>query len=205
MKIAVAKISGGKAESIELSDDIFAFEPRVDIMSRVVNWQLAKKRNTSHAVKTRSDINAVKSKMYKQKGTGNARHGAKSVVQFKGGGVAHGPVERNFNHSLTKKIRAIGLKSAISSRAKEGNVIVIDKLESDGKTSSLISSFSKLGIKSALIVDEGEASNEFIRALSNVPNVNIIKTIGVNVYDILKHNQLVLTKLSLIKLQERFK
>ncbi len=205
MKIAVAKISGGKAESIELSDDIFAFEPRVDIMSRVVNWQLAKKRNTSHAVKTRSDINAVKSKMYKQKGTGNARHGAKSVVQFKGGGVVHGPVERNFNHSLTKKIRAIGLKSAISSRAKEGNVIVIDKLESDGKTSSLISSFSKLGIKSALIVDEGEASNEFIRALSNVPNVNIIKTIGVNVYDILKHNQLVLTKLSLIKLQERFK
>ncbi len=204
MKIAVAKISGGKAESIELSDDIFAFEPRVDIMSRVVNWQLAKKRNTSHAVKTRSDINAVKSKMYKQKGTGNARHGAKSVVQFKGGGVVHGPVERKFDHSLTKKIRAIGLKSAISSRAKDGNLIVIDKLVSDGKTSSLISTFSKLGIKSALIVDEGDASQEFIRALSNVPNVNIIKTIGANVYDILKHKQLVLTKLSIKKLQERF-
>ena len=205
MKIAVAKISGGKSESIDLSDDIFGFEPRVDIMSRVVNWQLAKKRNTSHAVKSRSDINAVKSKMFKQKGTGNARHGPKSVVQFKGGGVVHGPVERSFSHSLTKKIRTIGLKSAISSRARDGNLIVVDKLVSDGKTASLISTFSKLGIKSALIIEEGDASKEFVRALSNIPNVNIIKTIGANVYDILKHKQLVLTKLSIVKLQERFK
>ena len=204
MKITVAKITGGKSDTIDLSDDVYACEPRTDIMARVVNWQLAKRRNLSHAVKTRSDINAVKSKMYRQKGTGRARHGAKNVVQFKGGGVTHGPVKRKFSFSLTKKFRSLGLKSALSSRAKGGDLIVFDKLLSDGKTSSLKSKFLKLGIKSALIVEDN-VSKEFSRALSNIPNVNVIKTIGANVYDILKHKTLVLTKDSALKLQERFK
>ena len=144
MKINLIKLDGKKVGDININDNIFNIEPRVDLMSRVVNWQLSKRRTGSHSVLSRSDISLTKSKAFKQKGTGRARRGANSVVQFRGGGVAHGPVIRSHEHKLNKKIRKLGLKSALSTKMKENNLIIIDKLESDGKTSSLKKHFDKL-------------------------------------------------------------
>ena len=203
MKINLIKLDGKKVGDINIDDNIFNIEPRVDLMSRVVNWQLSKRRLGSHSVLSRSDISLTKSKAFKQKGTGRARRGANSVVQFRGGGVAHGPVIRSHEHKLNKKIRKLGLKSALSTKTKENNLIIIDNLNSDGKTSSLIKHFDKLKINSCCVIQDGNVSSKFTKAISNIPNSKVISQIGANVYDILKYNKLLITKEAVKILQER--
>ena len=203
MKINLIKLDGKKIGDINIDDNIFNIDPRIDLMSRVVNWQLSKRRVGSHSVLSRSDISLTKSKAFKQKGTGRARRGANSVVQFRGGGVAHGPVVRSHEHKLNKKIRKLGLKSALSIKSKENNLIIIDKLESDGKTSSLKKNFDKLKINSCCVIQDGNISSEFKRAINNIPNSKVISQIGANVYDILKYNKLLITKEAVKMLQER--
>ena len=203
MKLDIIKINGKKTGDISLKDNIFNIEPRTDIMSRVVNWQLSKKRVGSHSVLSRSEINLTKSKAFKQKGTGRARRGANSVVQFRGGGVVHGPVLRNHSHKLNKKIRKLGLKSALSSKAKNDNLIILDKLECDGKTSSLKKFFTALKINSCCVIQSEDASIEFIRAIKNIPNSIVLSQLGANVYDIIKHKKLIITETAIKKLEER--
>ena len=203
MKIDLIKLDGKKVGEINIDDNIFNIEPRVDLMSRVVNWQLSKRRAGTHSVLSRSDISLTKSKAFKQKGTGRARRGANSVVQFRGGGVAHGPVIRSHEHKLNKKIRKLGLKSALSTKTKENNLIIIDKLDSDGKTSSLKKHLDKLKIKSCCVIQDGSSSSEFTKAISNIPNSKLISQIGANVYDILKYNKLLITKDAVKMLEER--
>ena len=203
MKVDIIKFDGKKAGNISLKDNVFNIEPREDIMSRVVNWQLSKRRVGSHSVLSRSEISLTKSKAFKQKGTGRARRGANSVVQFRGGGVVHGPVIRNHGHKLNKKIRKLGLKSAISSKVKNNNLIIVDKLDCDGKTSSITKMFGSLKINSCCIIQNDDASVSFKRALKNIPNSVVISELGANVYDILKHNKLIITEAAIKKLEER--
>ena len=202
MKTSVIKLDGKKVGEINIDESIFNIEPRVDLISRVINWQLAKKRVGSHSVLSRSEISLTKSKAFKQKGTGRARRGANSVVQFRGGGVVHGPVIRSHQHKLNKKIRKLGLKSILSSKFRDNNLIVLDKLDSDGKTSSLKKNFDKLKINSCCIVND-ESSDKFERAISNIPNTKLLSQVGINVYDIIKYNKLIITKEALKKLEER--
>ena len=201
MKVDIIKIDGKKAGNISLNDNVFNIEPRDDIMSRVVNWQLSKRRVGSHSVLSRSEISLTKSKAFKQKGTGRARRGANSVVQFRGGGVVHGPVIRNHGHKLNKKIRKLGLKSAISSKVKNNSLIIVDKLDCDGKTSSIKKMFGSLKINSCCIIQNDDASVSFKRALKNIPNSVVISELGANVYDILKHNKLIITEAAIKKLE----
>ncbi len=203
MNVDIIKIDGKKAGNISLKDNIFKIEPRVDIMSRVVNWQLSKRRIGSHSVLSRSEISLTKSKAFKQKGTGRARRGANSVVQFRGGGVVHGPVLRSHEHKLNKKIRKLGLKSALSSKLKNDNLIVVDKLDCDGKTASLKKIFNSLKINSCCIIQNNDASISFKRAIKNIPNSIVISELGANVYDILKHKKLIITEAAIKKLEER--
>ena len=202
MKTSVIKLDGKKVGDINIDESIFNIEPRVDLITRVINWQLAKKRVGSHSVLSRSEISLTKSKAFKQKGTGRARRGANSVVQFRGGGVVHGPVIRSHQHKLNKKIRKLGLKSILSSKFRDNNLIVLDKLESDGKTSSLKKDFDKLKINSCCIIND-ESSAKFERAISNIPNAKLLPQVGINVYDIIKYNKLIITKEALKKLEER--
>ncbi len=203
MKVDIIKIDGKKAGNISLKDDIFNIEPREDIISRVVNWQLSKKRVGSHSVLSRSEISLTKSKAFKQKGTGRARRGANSVVQFRGGGVVHGPVVRSHSHKLNKKIRKLGLKSVLSSKVKNDNLIIVDKLDCNGKTSSLKKMFTTLKITSCCIIQNDDASVSFVRAIKNIPNSIVISELGANVYDILKHKKLIITEAAIKKLEER--
>ena len=202
MKTSVIKLDGKKVGDINIDESIFNIEPRVDLISRVINWQLAKKRVGSHSVLSRSEISLTKSKAFKQKGTGRARRGANSVVQFRGGGVVHGPVIRSHQHKLNKKVRKLGLKSILSSKFRDNNLIVLDKLESDGKTSSLKKNFDKLKIYSCCIIND-ESSDKFERAISNIPNTKLLPQVGINVYDIIKYTKLLITKEALKKLEER--
>ena len=203
MKTSVIKLDGKKVGEINIDESIFNIEPRVDLISRVINWQLAKKRVGSHSVLSRSEISLTKSKAFKQKGTGRARRGANSVVQFRGGGVVHGPVVRSHGHKLNKKIRKLGLKSALSSKARNDNLIIVDKLDCNGKTSSLKKIFVSLKISSCCIIQNDDASVSFARAIKNIPNSIIISELGANVYDILKHKKLIITESAIKKLEER--
>ena len=202
MKTSVIKLDGKKVGDINIDESIFNIEPRIDLISRVVNWQLSKKRVGSHSVLSRSEISLTKSKAFKQKGTGRARRGANSVVQFRGGGVVHGPVIRSHQHKLNKKVRKLGLKSILSSKFRDNNLIVLEKLESDGKTSSLKKNFDKLKINSCCIIND-ESSDKFERAISNIPNTKLLPHVGINVYDIIKYTKLLITKEALKKLEER--
>ncbi len=204
MKADVLTWDAKKAGSIELDDAIFGLEPRADILHRVVVWQLARRRAGTHAVKFRSDVRATNRKMYRQKGTGRARHGSRRVNIFRGGGRAFGPIPRDHAIKLPKKVRALGLRHALSDKAREGRLIVVEaaKLEK-GKTRELKDKLAMLGVESALIID-GEAVDEaFKRAAANLPKVKVLPTIGANVYDILRHETLVLTKAAVDKLKER--
>ena len=202
MKTSVIKLDGKKVGDVNIDESIFNIKPRVDLISRVINWQLAKKRVGSHSILSRSEISLTKSKAFKQKGTGRARRGANSVVQFRGGGVVHGPVIRSHQHKLNKKIRKLGLKSILSSKFRDNNLIVLDKLDSDGKTSSLKKNFDKLKINSCCIIND-ESSDKFERAISNIPNTKLLPQVGINVYDIIKYTKLLITKEALKKLEER--
>lgn len=205
MKVSVKTLDNKAAGDLTLADTVFGIEPRADIMARVVNWQLAKRRAGTHKVQIRSEIARTGAKLYRQKGTGNARHGAASSNIFRGGGVSHGPVVRSHGHSLQKKVRALGLKSALSAKARDGKLIVVDDLKSDGKTASLKGKLSKMGLSNALIIGGAELDQNFQRAANNIPLVDVLPQAGANVYDILRRDVLVLTKDSAAHLEERLK
>ena len=205
MKLNVVAIDSKKAGSIEVSDSIFAIEPRADIVARVVKWQLAKRRAGTHKVKGRSEIARTKAKMYNQKGTGRARHGAASVVQFRGGGVVHGPQLRSHAHSLNKKVRALGLRSALSAKQAAGKIIVLDQLVSEGKSSALRGQLDALGAANALIIGGAEVDTNFGRAAANLKHIDVLPQQGLNVYDVIRRDVLVLTKDAVAYIEERLK
>ena len=205
MKINVLAIDSKKAGSIDVSDSIFAIEPRADIVARVVKWQLAKRRAGTHKVKGRSEIARTKAKMYNQKGTGRARHGAASVVQFRGGGVVHGPVVRSHGHSLNKKIRNLGLRSALSAKQAAGKIIVLDELKAEGKTAALKAQLTKLGAANALIIGGENVDENFGRAAANIAHIDVLPQQGINVYDVMRRDTLVLSKDAVAYLEERLK
>jgi large subunit ribosomal protein L4 len=206
MKLDITTLDGDKAGSLDLSDDIFGLEPRSDLIHRYVRWQLAKRRAGTHKVKNRAEIWRTGKKMYKQKGTGNARHGSARVPQFRGGGRAFGPVVREHAHDLPKKVRALALKHALSSKAKDGGIIIWDKADLDeAKTKALKTSFAKIGLTSALIVDGAAPQENLSRAARNIPEVDVLSVEGINVYDILRRDKLVLTRAAVDALEARFK
>lgn len=195
MKIDVINLSSAKVREIELDDSIFSIDVRSDIMARVVKWQLAKARSGNHKVKTRAEVKHTTRKPFKQKGTGRARQGMTSVPNMRGGGIAFGPVVRDHSHSLPKKVRALGLKSAISSKLSDGKLFVIENLNIDTyKTADLSKILNKLGLKSTLFVDSQNINDNFKKASSNIIGVDVLPHIGLNVYDILKHDSLVFTE-----------
>ena len=205
MKISVKTLDNKAAGDVTLADTVFGIEPRADIMARVVNWQLAKRRAGTHKVQIRSEIARTGAKLYRQKGTGGARHGAASSNIFRGGGVAHGPVVRDHGHSLQKKVRALGLKSALSAKARDGKLMIVDGLASDGKTAGLKVKLEKMGLNNALIIGGEAVDVGFARAANNIPRVDVLPQAGINVYDILRRDILVLTKDSVAHLEERLK
>jgi large subunit ribosomal protein L4 len=206
MELKVTTLDGKTAGSVTLSDAIFGLEPRGDLIQRCVVWQLAKRRRGTHAVKNRSDINRTGKKIYRQKGTGNARHGAASANLFRGGGRAFGPVVRSHEIGLPKKVRALALRHALSAKAKDGGIVVIEKAAiKDGKTKVLAASLEKLGLANALIIDGAEIETSFRAAARNIPNIDVLPVQGINVYDILRRHTLVLTKAAVDALEARFK
>ena len=206
MQVSVKSLLGQDAGEVALSDEIFGLDPRADILQRCVRWQLAKRRAGTHAVKNRADIARTTKKLYKQKGTGNARHGSARVAQFRGGGRAFGPLPRSHEHDLPKKVRALALKHALSAKAKDGAIIVIDKASVDGpKTKALKAQFGKLGLASALIIDGATVETNFALAARAIPNIDVLPVQGLNVYDILRREKLVLTQAALQAIEERFK
>jgi large subunit ribosomal protein L4 len=206
MKLDVTTLDGSAAGSVELDEAIFGLEPRTDLLARCVRWQLAKRRAGTHAVKNRSEIDRTTRKIYKQKGTGSARHGAASAPQFRGGGRAFGPQVRSHAHDLPKKVRALALKHALSSKAKDASLIVVDEVTlAEPKTKALVERFGKLGLANALIIGGAEIEANFQRAARNIPNVDVLPVQGINVYDILRREKLVLTKAAVDALEARFK
>ena len=206
MDIKITTLAGKDAGKVELSEAIFGLDPREDILQRVVRWQLAKKQQGTHKTKGRAEISRTGAKMYKQKGTGRARHHSARAPQFRGGGKAHGPVVRDHSHDLPKKVRALGLRHALSAKAKSSNLIVVDDLSmKDAKTKTLASSFAALGLSNALMIGGAELDRNFKNAASNIPNIDVLPIQGINVHDILRRGTLVLSKAAVEALQERFK
>ena len=205
MKVKVQKIDGKASGDIELNDAVFGLEPRADILHRVVTWQLENRRGTARPTRERSDVARTGAKWGKQKGGGRARHGDRAAPIFIGGGKAHGARKRDFNQSLNKKVRALGLKMALSSKAK-GGLVIVDSLElKDAKTKALANAFGKNGWNGKVLVIDGDAvDNGFALAANNLPGVNVLPAMGANVYDILNHDMLVLTKAAVEKLEARF-
>ena len=206
MKLDVVTLAGGKAGQIDLSDAIFGIgDIRLDILARCVNWQLAKRRAGTHKVQTRNENSRTGKKMYKQKGTGGARHGSRRAAQFVGGAKAHGPVVRSHAFGMNKKFRALGLRHALSSKAQAGTLIVLDAIKIDGpKTAALRARFDKLGWKNVLIIAGPEVDGAFKLAARNIPNVDVLPNAGLNVYDILRRQTLVLTRDAVEAIQARF-
>ena len=209
MKLDVKTIDNKPAGNITLADEVFGVALRSDIVARVVKWQLAKRRAGTHKVKSRSEVAMTTAKMFKQKGTGRARHGSGAVVQFRGGGVVHGPVVRDHGHALPKKVRQLGLKSALSSKAAQGKILVVENLvskgKSAGKTAKLRDQLRKLGADNALIIGGAELDTAFVNAARNIPLVDVLPQQGINVYDILRRDVLVLSKDAAAHLEERLK
>jgi large subunit ribosomal protein L4 len=206
MELKVTTLDGKAAGSVELSDAIFGLDPRTDLIQRCVNWQLAKRQRGTHKVKNRAEIWRTGKKMYRQKGTGGARHGSMRANLFRGGGRAFGPVVRSHAIDLPKKVRALALRHALSAKAKDGGIIVLDKTSMDeGKTRGLRDRFEKLGWSNALIIDGAEVNSNFRLAARNIPNIDVLPVQGINVYDILRRHTLVLTKAALDALEARFK
>ena len=206
MKLDVIKLDGGKGGSIELPDEIFGIEEiRADILQRCITWQLAKRRAGTHKIQVRNEVSRTGKKMYKQKGTGGARHGSRRAAQFVGGAKAHGPVVRSHAFDLPKKVRALGLKHALSSKAKAGSLIVVDALDLDSpKTAALRATFEKIGVKSALVIAGPELNGNLKLAAGNIPHVDVLPNAGLNVYDVLRRDTLVLTKAAVDAIQARF-
>jgi large subunit ribosomal protein L4 len=205
MKLDVIKLDGAAAGSIDLGDDIFGLEPRVDILHRVVRWQRNNAQAGTHKVKTRRETSYSTKKIYRQKGTGGARHGDRNAPIFRGGGIYKGPTPRSHGHDLPKKVRLMGLKHALSSKVKDGSLVIIDEALSDGKTGALARMVKNLGWKRALIIDGAAVDIGFAKAASNIEGLDILPTMGANVYDILKRDTLVLTKAGVEALEARLK
>jgi large subunit ribosomal protein L4 len=206
MKIKVQTLDAKAKGDIDLNDDVFGLEPRADILHRVITWQLEKRRGTARAARERSEVARTGKKFGKQKGGGTARHGDRRAPIFIGGGKAHGPRKRDFNPSLNKKIRALGLKMALSSKAKSGSLIVLEDLAmKEAKTKALTGTLTKLGFgRSALVIDGDVVEHSFVLASSNIVGVNVLPAVGANVYDIIKADTLVLTRAAVEKLEARF-
>jgi large subunit ribosomal protein L4 len=206
MKFDITTFAGGSAGSVELDEAIYGLEPRPDLIARCVRWQLAKRRAGTHAVKNRAAIWRTGKKMYKQKGTGSARHGSARVSQFRGGGRAFGPQVRSHAHDLPKKVRALALRHALSAKAADQSLIIVDDARLDTpKTAELKTTFGKLGFSSVLIIAGAEVEPNFGLAARNIPHVDVLPVQGINVYDILRRDKLVLTRAAVDALEARFK
>jgi large subunit ribosomal protein L4 len=205
MELKVKTLAGKSAGTVTVSDAVFGLEPRRDILQRMVRWQTLKRRQGTHSSKQRSDVRATSAKMYRQKGTGSARHGNAAAPQFRGGGKAFAPNPRDHAIGLPKRVRALALKHALSAKTKADAIIVIDDLHTkEGKTKALLAQFAGLGISNALIVGGTEIDANFGRAARNIPGVDVLPIQGINVYDILRRNTLVLSKAAVEALEERF-
>jgi len=205
MKLDVINLDGGKAGSVELSDELFGLDPRADILHRVVRWQRARAQAGTHKVKTRSEVSYSTKKIYRQKGTGGARHGSRKAPIFRKGGIYKGPTPRSHGHDLTKKFRVLGLKHALSAKAKAGELVIIDAATSEGKTAQLAKQVKNLGWKRALIIDGATVNEGFAKAARNIEGLDVLPTIGANVYDILRRDTLVITKEGIEALEARLK
>jgi large subunit ribosomal protein L4 len=205
MKAAVTTLEAESAGEVELNEAIFGLEPRSDLIHRMVRYQLLKRMAGTHHVQDRSEVTVTGKKMYKQKGTGNARHGDKSVPLWRGGGKAFGPKPRSHAIALPKKVRALALRHALSAKARAGEILIIDKAASgDGKTKALKERLLKLALTNALIIDGAEIEPAFARAARNIPNIDVLPVAGINVYDILRRKRLVLTRAAVAALEARF-
>ena len=206
MQITVKTLDNAEVGNLEVDDGVFGLPVRKDILARVVNWQLAKRRAGTHKAKERGEVRATSAKMWRQKGTGRARHGNRGAVQFRGGGVVHGPRVRDHGFSLPKKVRRLGLKTALSSKQHEGKLIVLDAMASEqGRTADLAKRLVALGITSALFIGGSEVDAGFARAASNIANIDVLPQQGANVYDILRRDTLVLTRGAVEALEARLK
>jgi large subunit ribosomal protein L4 len=205
MKLDVIKLDGGNAGSVDLDEALFGLEPRADILHRVVRWQRNNAQAGTHKVKTRSEVSYSTKKIYRQKGTGGARHGARSAPIFRGGGIYKGPTPRSHGHELTKKFRKLGLKHALSAKMKAGALVIIDEATSEGKTAALAKQIGALGWKRALIIDGASVNENFAQAARNIEGLDVLPTMGANVYDILKRDTLVITKAGIEALEARLK
>ena len=205
MKVKVQTLDAEEAGDLELNDAVFGLEPRADILHRVVTWQLEKRRGTARATRERSDVARTGKKFGRQKGGGTARHGDRRAPVFIGGGKAHGARVRDFNPSLNKKVRALGLKMALSSKVKAGTLTIIDSLDvAEGKTKALVASLAKLNLNKVLFIDGDAVNISFAKASANIVGVDLLPAVGANVYDILKADSLVLTRAAVEKLEARF-
>lgn len=205
MKTKVLNLDNKAAGDLELSDAIFGLEPRADLIQRVVVWQLAKRRSGQHKVLTRAEVNRTKKKMYKQKGTGQARHGARSAPLFVGGAKAMGPVTRSHEFDLPKKVRALALRHALSSKVKSGSLIILEEaVAATPKTAALKAQFEALGLKNALVIAGPEVHGDFGLAARNMPNIDVLPNAGLNVYDVLRRDTLVLTRAAIEGIEARF-
>ena len=205
MELTVTTLDGGEAGSVTLSDEIYGLEPRPDILQRCVVWQLSRRQAGTHKVKNRAEIARTGKKMYRQKGTGGARHGSQRVNLFRGGGRSFGPVVRSHAIGLPKKVRALALRHALSAKAKGGGIIVVDQVSADGgKTKALKERFGRLGLANVLIIDGAEVDANFARAARNIPQVDVLPVQGINVYDIMRREKLVLTRAAVDAIEARF-
>ena len=205
MKLDVINLDGSNAGSLELVDDVFDLEPRADILHRVVRWQRNNAQAGTHKVKTRRETSYSRKKIYRQKGTGGARHGDRNAPIFRKGGVYKGPTPRSHGHELPKKVRKLGLKLALSAKAKAGSLVIITNAVSDSKTAVLAKQVKNLGWKRALVIDGAYVNNDFLRAARNIDGLDILPSMGANVFDILKRDTLVLTKAGAEALEARLK
>ena len=206
MKLDVIKLDGGKAGSIDLDEALFGLEPRADILHRVVRWQRAKAQAGTHSTLGKSDVSYSTKKIYRQKGTGGARHGSKKAPIFRHGGVYKGPQPRSHAHDLPKTFRALGLRHALSAKAKAGELIIVDSIAmAEAKTAQLAKAAKELGWKRVLIIDGAELNENFVKAARNIDTIDVLPSIGANVYDILKRDQLVITKAGVEALEARLK
>jgi large subunit ribosomal protein L4 len=204
MKLPVVKLDSAKAGEIEASDAVFGItEIRSDILQRMVRYQLSKRQQGTHSTQNRDDVSVTTKKLYNQKGTGGARHGSRNAPIFVGGGIAHGPHPRSHAHDLPKKVRALAMKHALSSKAKDGTLIVVDTLTGE-KTKDLVGQLKKLGISNALVVGGAELDAKFARAASNIPNIDVLPLAGLNVYDVLRRKTLVLSREAVEGVNARF-
>ncbi len=205
MKLDVINLDGSNAGSLELVEDVFGLEPRADILHRVVRWQRNNAQAGTHKVKTRRETSYSTKKIYRQKGTGGARHGDRNAPIFRKGGVYKGPTPRSHGHELPKKVRKLGLKLALSAKAKAGSLVIIANAASNGKTAVLAKQVKNLGWKRALVIDGASVNNDFVRAARNIDGLDVLPSMGANVFDILKRDTLVLTKAGVEALEARLK